>query len=215
MLKPLVIIGAGGHASVLVDILRQQKRNIVAIVSPDIDYHYEVFSGIERFVDDNDVLKFKKESVKLVNGIGVLPNNNLRSLIYDKFVGLGYEFETVIAGNSIVSRYAKLQKGVQIMSGVVIQTGTVIGENTIVNTGVIVDHDCKIGRDNHLAPGAVLCGAVSSKERVHFGTGCNVIQCVTIGNDAVIGAGVAVTKNIAAFTTCYPARGEEKVINDE
>ena len=32
--KPLVIIGGGGHASVIVDILKRQKREIVAVMTP-------------------------------------------------------------------------------------------------------------------------------------------------------------------------------------
>ena len=32
---PLIIIGGGGHASVLVDILRSQNRQILALISPD------------------------------------------------------------------------------------------------------------------------------------------------------------------------------------
>ena len=55
MSKPLLIIGAGGHASVLVDILRQQKREILGIVSPEIVSRCKVFDGIDHFENDDDV----------------------------------------------------------------------------------------------------------------------------------------------------------------
>ena len=88
MNKPLLIIGAGGHASVLVDILRQQQREIVGIVSPEIDTSRKVFQGIRHYTNDDDILNFESESIMLVNGIGSLPKSNLRSKIFDKFIGL-------------------------------------------------------------------------------------------------------------------------------
>ncbi|TNZ44854.1 shikimate dehydrogenase, partial [Vibrio parahaemolyticus] len=42
---PLVIIGGGGHASVLVDLLRNQNRTILAVMSPDDISTRQAFDG--------------------------------------------------------------------------------------------------------------------------------------------------------------------------
>jgi sugar O-acyltransferase (sialic acid O-acetyltransferase NeuD family) len=210
--KPLLIIGAGGHASVLVDILRQQKREILGVVSPQIESKSKVFDGIEHFKSDDDVLKFDNQSVNLVNGIGSLPGNHLRAVLFNKFKTLGYEFETVVANNAIVSDYAELAEGVQIFAGAIVQTNTSIGANTIINTGSIIDHDCIIGRHNHIAPGVTLSGHVSTSEYVHIGTGASVIQSVSIGGNSIVGAGATATKNIADNMVYYPSEGIRKVI---
>lgn len=212
MSKPLLIIGAGGHASVLVDILRQQKREILGVVSPQIESKSKVFDGIEHFKSDDDVLKFDNQSVNLVNGIGSLPGNHLRAVLFNKFKTLGYEFETVVANNAIVSDYAELAEGVQIFAGAIVQTNTSIGANTIINTGSIIDHDCIIGRHNHIAPGVTLSGHVSTSEYVHIGTGASVIQSVSIGGNSIVGAGATATKNIADNMVYYPSEGIRKVI---
>lgn len=212
MSKPLLIIGAGGHASVLVDILRQQTREILGIVSPQVESNSKVFNGIEHFKNDDDVLKFDNRTVKLVNGIGSLPGNNLRAELYSKFKALGYEFETVVASNAIVSDYAKLEEGVQIFTSSIIQTNANIGANTIINTGSIIEHDCIIGEHNHIAPGVTLSGQVSTSEYVHIGTGASVIQSVSIGKYSIIGAGAIVTKDIAGNIIYYPSKGIKKVI---
>ena len=141
MSKPLLILGAGGHASVLVDILFQQKRKILGVVSPEVDSNSKVFNGIEHFESDDEILKFDKNSIKLVNGIGSLPGNNLRSLIFNKFGAMGYEFESVIDSTAIVSSFTELGEGVQVFPGVIIQTGVSIGANCIINTGTIIDND--------------------------------------------------------------------------
>jgi len=210
--KALLIIGAGGHASVLVDILRQQNREILGIVSPEIELKNRVFDGIEHFKNDDDVLKFDNQSVKLVNGLGSLPGNNLRTVLFSKFKGLGYEFETVIASNSIVSEYVELAEGVQIFNGAIVQTNVIIGANSIINTGSIIEHDCVIGGNNHIAPGVTLSGNVSTSEHVHIGTGASVIQSISIGENSIIGAGTIATKNIADNIISYPSKGITKVI---
>lgn len=214
MSKPLLVLGAGGHASVLVDILRQQNREIVGLVSPEVELKSTVFNGIEHFYNDDDVLKFDRKSIKLVNGIGSLPGNNLRALLYNKFKGLGYEFETIVASNAIVSNYAKLDEGVQILTGAIVQTNATIGRNTIINTGAIIEHDCNVGANNHVAPGVALSGQVQSEEMVHFGTGAMVIQSIFIGKKVVIGAGSTVTKNVEDNTICFPARITKKVLKN-
>lgn len=168
MTKPLIILGGGGHAAVLVEILRKNKRNILGLVSPDSNLTNKVFDGIPHFLNDNDVLNFDNSIVKLVNGIGALPGNNLRLKLYEHFNTLGYEFETVIDSNSIISNYSTLAEGVQIMAGAIIQTGARVGANSIINTGSIIEHDCSIGFNNHVAPGVTLSGQVQSKENVHW-----------------------------------------------
>ena len=209
----MLIIGAGGHASVLVDILRQQKREILGIVSPEMDVTRQVFQGIHHYTSDDDILNFESDSIMLVNAIGSLPKSNLRSNIYAKFIGLGYKFSQVIASDVRISDFAELSDGVQVMHGVIIQAGTTIGENTIVNTGATIDHDCNIGMFNHIAPGVTLSGQVQTEKNVHIGTGASVIQSVVISKDVVVAAGATITKNVEENTVCYPARIFKKVID--
>lgn len=212
MTKSLVIIGSGGHAAVLVDMLRQNKREVIALISPDEPPFNEVFKGIAHFCRDDDILSFDKKTTRLINGVGSLPGCRLRASLYQYFVELGYEFETVISNSAIVSDYTKLEKGVQVMAGAIIQTGVRIGANSIINTGAIIDHDCRLGKNNHIAPGAVLSGQVTSKENVHVGTGASVIQSINIGSNVVVGAGATITKNIEENTLCFPAFITKKVV---
>ncbi|MDU0356118.1 acetyltransferase [Paraglaciecola aquimarina] len=212
MSKSLLIIGGGGHASVLIDILRQQKREIVGIVSPQAVAESNVFEGINVFLKDEDVFEFDKSSIKLVNGIGPMPKNDLRAIIFSKFKAIGYEFETVVSDNSIISLYANLEEGVQVLPGAIIQTDALIGANSIINSGAIIEHGCIIGRNNHIAPGATLSGQVHTRESVHVGTGASVIQNINIERDVVIGAGAIITSDVEPRTICYPARAVRKVI---
>ena len=213
MNRDVLLIGSGGHSSVLLEMLIQQKVNILGYVSPLPAVNTKLFSGLHWFKKDEDILRFDKLMVKLVNGIGSLPGSTSRADFYNNYKRLGYSFSTLISKEACVSSYATLEEGVQVMCGALIQTGTSIGHNSIVNTGSIVDHDCFIGSNNHIAPGVTISGQVTSRENVHFGTGSSVIQSISVDENVIIGAGTTITKNVTNNTICYPARIYRKAIN--
>jgi sugar O-acyltransferase (sialic acid O-acetyltransferase NeuD family) len=207
----VLLIGSGGHASVLLDMLIEQKINVLGYVSPLPAVNQKLFSDLHWFKSDEDILLFDKLTIKLINGIGSLPGNTLRAHIYHKYKDLGYSFASLVSEDAGVSRYATLEEGVQVMRGAIIQTGTSVAYNSIVNTGSVIDHDCSIGRHNHIAPGVTISGQVTSKENVHFGTGSSVIQSININENVIVGAGSTITKDVEANSIFFPARITKKV----
>lgn len=204
--KPVLVIGAGGHAAVLVEILRQLDCQILGLVASAPPSTKPIFSGLNCYTSDDDVLKFNAEDILLVNAVGALPGKNLRVQLHEKFKRYGYHFMTVVSPNAIVSDYALLAEGVQLLPGSIVNANAVIGVASIINSGAIVEHDCSIGRFNHIAPGSVLSGDVVTEDFVHIGTGANVIQGIHIGEHTVVGAGATVTKNLASNKTLYVAK---------
>lgn len=204
--KPLVLIGGGGHASVLADILLGQGRDIVAVISPDGLSSRKVFAGLTHLTKDEEVKRFSPDSVHLVNGIGMLPRSMLRQRVNQQFIELGYQFETVIDSYAHISRFSTICSGAQILSGARVQTGVVIGEHTIVNSGALVEHDCQIGAYNHIAPRATLCGSVCTHESVYIGANATVIQDLVLEAQSTVGAGAILTQSLPLGDTCYPAR---------
>jgi sugar O-acyltransferase (sialic acid O-acetyltransferase NeuD family) len=211
MNEGVLLIGGGGHASVLLEILIEQKVNVLGYVSPTVAANRTLFSNLHWLKLDEDILQFDNSIVKLINGIGSLPGNSVRADLYRRYKKLGYNFATVISQKADVSKYAHIEEGVQVMRGAIVQTGVRIGYNSIVNTGAIVDHDCHIGNNNHIAPGVTLSGCVKSRDNVHFGTASSVIQSVFLGENVVLGAGVSINKNVEANTICFPAPITKKV----
>ncbi len=203
---PIVMIGGGGHASVLADILIFQGREILAVISPEDISQRPVFKGMTHLKNDEDVLAFSKDKVLLVNGIGMMPKSGFKRKINEYFLSLGYRFETVIANSAYVSPFSKIETGAQILPMAIIQTGVTVGSHSIINSGALVEHDCIIGSYNHIAPRATLCGQVETKNNVYVGAGSTVIQGVSIGSDSIVGAGASLTKSLETNTIAYPAR---------
>ncbi|ATF91958.1 acetyltransferase [Cedecea neteri] len=203
---PVVIIGSGGHASVLVDILKKQQREIKAIISHSIPTERKIFEGIEHFSHDSDILKFNVDEIELINAIGASPHSTLRKTITNNYLALGYNFASVIADSAIVSTDVDIEKGVQILTRAVIHPGAKIGSFSVINTAAIIEHDCVLGENNFIAPGAVLCGQVSTGQDVFVGAGAVIIPNITLGINAIVGAGAVLTNDLNADQMCYPAR---------
>ena len=195
--KPIIIIGAGDHAKVLLDILLEQKKKVIGLTDKNISKGTKIY-GVPIIGDDDVILQFQPQEIMLVNGIGSVKSLDLRTKVFNIFKEKGYSFTSVIHKSAIVSKRAKLDEGVQIMPGVIINTEAYIGANSIINTKTSIDHGCIIGKHVHIAPGCTLSGCVTIGEGSHMGTGSSIIQGVKIGENALVGAGSVVIDSFGA-----------------
>lgn len=237
MKQKIIILGCGGHAGVLYEILTQYYKDtaeVLGFTSPDEEL--PVFSATEsnpqvnqfplphlnpsdglrrlwpdlpRLGTDEAVLAYPSDRIRLVNGIGSVGKPEIRKNIFERFKALRYTFAPVIHPSAVIAPSAALGEGIQIMAGAILQTGAFLGSNTLLNTRASVDHDCHIGRHVHLAPGVTLSGGVTVDDSVHIGTGATVIQSITIGSNCTIGAGSLVIQNVPPNTKVYGIPAKE------
>jgi len=204
-MQPLILVGSGGHARVLLSALRLQGRRVLGFVDPD-----KARAGLVDipYLGGDEAISCDPEQVLLVNGLGSVAHIENRLRVYEFFRRRGFRFLSVIHPDAIIAPEVKLGDGVQIMAGAILQTGCVVEENCIINTGARVDHDCVIHAHAHLAPGAVLSGNVHVGSRSHVGAGATVIQSVHIGSDTIVGAGAVVLSDVPESCTVVgiPAR---------
>ena len=194
--RPVIVIGSGGHAKVLVDLLLAAGREILFCTDHSQTRHGQSLLGVSIAGPDELVLERSTDEVELVNGIGSVGVAELRTKIYDAWTERGYQFATVIHPSAYVSPSARVSEGVQIMAHAVVQPEAVIGKNTIINTAATVDHDCQIGSHNHIAPGCTLSGSVRTGNECHLGVGATIIQQVTLGHRVIVGAGATVIRDV-------------------
>jgi sugar O-acyltransferase (sialic acid O-acetyltransferase NeuD family) len=207
--RRVVVVGAGGHAKVLMEALHLAGMQVVAVTDADTALHGKDFCGAPVIGGDDDLVgKFSNGEVLLVNGMGGVRGEPTRAAIFIRFRSRGYTFATVVHPAAIVARHVELGEGAQLMAGVIVQPGSRIGENAIINTRASVDHDCIVGSHVHIAPGATLSGGVHVGEGSHIGTGASVIHKIRIGSGCVIAAGAAVIRDVPDGTAVagVPAR---------
>jgi UDP-perosamine 4-acetyltransferase len=202
---PVIVVGGGGHAKVLIEALLTMGSDVLGYTDPDESV--KTVSGLSRLGDDQAILKYDPEKLRLVNGVGSTASTSLRRSIYDRFRMKGYRFRIVAHSSAVIASDVLLEDGVQIMAGAVVQPGCRLGTDAIINTGASIDHDCDIGPHVHIAPGAVLSGNVRIEEGVHVGVGAIIIQGVVIGEESVIGAGSVVLQNVPPCATVVGVPG--------
>jgi len=185
----MFIIGASGHARVIVDTLESLDIGIDGIFDRDPTIssclHHPV-QPMESFHPESDKV--------LIIAIG---NNGWRKrlvLQYDKKVRWG----TIIHPSAVVSRYTHIGEGTAVMAGAVIQTSAKIGNHVIINTKATVDHDCVIGDYTLIAPGVTLCGGTKVGTECLIGAGATLVPGVEIGDGCYVGAGAVVLRNVSS-----------------
>jgi sugar O-acyltransferase (sialic acid O-acetyltransferase NeuD family) len=191
---PVIMVGGGGHAKVLISMLLLQHRTVLGFV--DLTPDLPSVLGVAQLGDDSAVLMRAPEEIRLVNGVGSIGSTGARREAYERFRDKHYTFDSVIHCSAIMAPDVELGNGVQIMAGAVVQPGSRVGDNSIINTGARVDHDCSIDAQVHIAPGATLCGNVRVGRGSHVGAGATVIQGIELGENTIVGAGAVVLRGV-------------------
>ena len=206
MNKPVIIVGNGGHASVIAEILTEQNRKILGFTAPD-EQKNEL--GLIYLGTDENIEAYDPQKIEIVNCIGSSDIPEKRRDVFHFFKSRGYSFASVLHPTAIISSSVHLGEGVHVMAGAIIQTRAIVNENTLINTAVSIDHHCYIAEHCHVAPGVTLSGNVRIGKVSHIGVGSTVIQNIQIGSHVVIGAGSLIIRNVRKFHKAYGVPAKE------
>ena len=204
MIKNIILIGASGHAKVIIDIV--EKQNVFKIIGL-----IDTFKETGTRVDDYTILGTEDELPKLIieykifGGIIAIGDNFLRMKIAQKITTIipDFQFVTAIHPKAIISKKVLICDGSVIMAGVVVNNNSYIGKHTILNTNSSVDHDCIIREFSSIAPGAILGGNVEINICSAISLGANVIENMNIGKHSIVGAGALVVNSIGDNKIAY------------
>ncbi len=205
MNAPVIIIGAGGHAKVVIEALRGNGVVILGLVDNDPKKAGTQLLGAQVIGGDEAVADYAPGEVQLTIGVGPVTQ---RQELFNAFRDRAYDFVNTVHPAAIISDSAQLGAGAQIMAGAIIQADTRIGDNVIVNSGASVDHDCVIGDHVHIAPGSTLAGGVQIGAGSLVGAGSTILENVRVGANCTIAGGATVIDDIANDSTVAgtPAR---------
>jgi sugar O-acyltransferase (sialic acid O-acetyltransferase NeuD family) len=196
----LAILGAGGHAKVVIATARAAGRTDLACFDDAVAAHGREVFGVRVAGPLAEILD--DPAAEAVLAIG---DNAARKRLADR---ARCRFATLVHPSALVDASVALGAGTVVFAGVVIQPETRLGAHVIVNTGGSIDHDGRIGDYVHLAPGVRLAGTVEIGEGTLVGIGAAVIPGIRIGAWSVVGAGAAVVRDLPdrIVATGVPAR---------
>jgi UDP-perosamine 4-acetyltransferase len=188
----LLVVGAGGHAKVVVDTALAAGWEIAGIVGLATDVPDVL--GFPVTTDDDGI-----EADAFIIAIG---DNATRARYFAEYRAKGLPGARVIHPSAIVSPSATIAEGALVVGGVVVNALARIGENAILNTSCAVDHDVVVGDHVLVGPASCLCGAVRLDEGVTFGAGATAAPLTHVGAWSVCGAGAAVVTDLPARMVC-------------
>ncbi|HEY3246443.1 MAG TPA: acetyltransferase [Phycisphaerae bacterium] len=203
-----IVVGAGGHGRVVLDILRvREDAQPVGFIDSNRDLLGRRIDGLKVLGTLDDLPRLREE-LRLDGAVVAIGDNGVRREFAQQISDIGLPLINAIHPSANLAGNANIGSNVVIAAGALVCAHCQIGDSVILNTGCIVDHESMIGTATHICPGARLAGRVTVESGAFVGIGATVIQNIRIGYEAVIGAGAVVIEDVAPLTTVVgvPAR---------
>ncbi len=214
---PLIVLGGGEHARVVIDAARSQGDRWVVqgYVAPEAG---AATAPEVPWLGNDETLAARLEDLAppdrpwLVLGFGGGETSGAlaaRTATTQRFPDA--RWATIVHAAAWVSPNAKLEQGVVVLAGAVVNAGAQVFHHAIVNSAAVVEHDVVIGAGSHVAPGAVIGGGTHVHEHAFIGLGARVRDHIEVGAGAVVGMGAVVVESIEPGATVVgiPARRHE------
>lgn len=194
--RDMVVIGGGGHARVVISILRKLRSYRVLGYTDPQDRGPLV--GVPYLGSDEELIRLAAapERLSVAIGVGQVSPGMGRHNLWMRLQPHQLLFPALVSPAAIVNDEVLLGDGSVIMDGAVINCGARFGQGAIVNTNSTVEHDVRIGDWVHVAPGATICGDVTIGDFSMIGAGAVVIEGRKIASRCMVGAGSTVHRDL-------------------
>lgn len=193
--KPIVLVGAGGHAQSILAIEAVGETTIHQYCAPQRNALLEARYALEYWGTDEDILSYP-DNIELILGVSYLGQHvslDLRKKLLEKFKRC--VFRTWVARSAIV-KTENIGQGTVIFERTLVNAGTKIGRNCVINSGAIVEHDCMIGDNVQISPGAIILGGAHIADNSFIGAGAIIRDSVHIDVETIVPMGAKVVQNI-------------------
>ena len=185
-MKNIILIGAGGHANSVYDVILSTKKfKIEKILDKKLNIKHSFpkkkIEKTNKFLKEN---KFKKN---LHLSFGSIYNLNKR---YELIISLEkkkiYNFPVIISPRSYLSKFSKILEGTVVMHNSIINYGVSISKHVVINTGSIIEHDVSIGKNSHISTGVIVNGGVKIGKNCFIGSGSIIRENINIPDNSFI-----------------------------
>ncbi|MFC1963376.1 DapH/DapD/GlmU-related protein [Chloroflexota bacterium] len=186
----------------------QQSR-----ISKNVIFCGEVSLGKDSVVEDNVILGHRADGVVNIGDNALIRSG---SVIYSG-VKIGQNFRTghnillrentVIGDSVLIGTNSVVENNCKIGNDVSVQTGVYVTTNTTIENDVFMGPHSVTTNDKYMRVGAKLVGP-TIKKGARIGANAVLLPGIVVGEEAVVGSGAVVTKDVLAETTVVgnPAR---------
>lgn len=188
----IIVIGSGGHASVVIKTIECQpsKWHIVGLVDDFLDtdqirHGYKIIGK----TDEMEALCYRYAANHIFIAVG---DNAGRRKVYDKIERGHMHFPAFIHPTAVVCSAKRIGDGAFLAAGAVVGVNSTVGDFAIVNTNASIDHDSILGAFAHMAPNSATGGNVIIASDTLIGIGASIRNGSHIGQNCIIGMGSVV-----------------------
>lgn len=189
-MKNVIVIGAGGHAKVIADIILKSGDNLVGFLDDFKEKDTVILENYKVLDKAENALNYNDENTYFIIGIG---DNQIRKNFTEKF---NLKYYTAIHPTAVIGSDIKIGEGSCVMPNACINPGTVIGRGCIINSAALIEHDNVLGDFVHISPSATTCGDVKIGDLTHIAARATIRNRVTITSEVIIGMGATVVSDI-------------------
>lgn len=216
---PIVVVGAGGFAREVLDVLESINEAHKADNRP-----YSSFDVLG-VVDDNPTpTQLGRLAARSISYLGVVSDllptyrhaefliaigsPEPRRHIARRLHAAGMTAAVAIHPRAVVGTAGSLGRGIVVCSGAQISTNVSLGDHVHINPGAIIGHDADLREFVSVNPGAIISGEVTVHSGSLIGAGGIILQGLMVGSNAVVGAGAVVVHDVPSKSVVkgIPAR---------
>ncbi|MGA0409981.1 MAG: acetyltransferase [Limisphaerales bacterium] len=198
-MKPkYVIIGAGGHAKSVADVILS-TGSTVSFFEDSKKAGQSIF-GIPIISSLAEISTLNSHFLAV--GIG---DNYVREKVTEEYSAKypDLRLEPIIHSTAYVSPFSVVQIGSVVMAHATVGPKTMVGKGCIINTKASIDHDSQMSDFSSLGPGVVTGGNTKVGNRSAVCIGATIKHGISIGSDCVIGAMSYLNKDLSDQQTAY------------
>lgn len=193
MIEELSIIGCGGHARSVADVVLNNNNTIKLTFYDANAYENEkILGGVYTVLPLNENTNFDYTNLFIAIG------NNLERRNYALYYSgnRSLNLVTIISHTAYVSRFATVKQGCFVAENVHIGPECKIDKYSIANTSAVIEHESKIGKYCHISVNSTVCGRCKIGNNVFVGAGAVIKDKINICDNVIIGAGAVVCADI-------------------
>lgn len=188
-MKPIILIGCGGHARSLIELIESTSEwNIQGMVGlpEQVGTHVLDYPVIGC---DADLPELRERFSSAVLAIGQLQDPTPRQRLSTQLDKLDFKCPILISPHAVVSRHAELGPGSTVGHGVIVNAAVEVGGHCILNSNALIEHDVQIGSYCHISTGVIVNGGVRIGSGSFIGSGAILREGLDLPNLTVISAG--------------------------
>lgn len=197
MMKPIILIGGGGHCMSCIDVIEQTGMyKIIGILDMTKKVGEKVL-GYSVIGTDENLGQFLPDCHNFFLTVGQIKSSVLRENLFQEVKNAGGNLPVIISPTALVSKYSCIEEGSIIMHHAIVNAGAMVGKGCIINTKALIEHEAIIGDFCHISTATVINGQANVGDSCFVGSNTVIANNISISANTIIAAGSQVLRNIA------------------